>query len=78
MSFEESLYGLKHAPQCLFSKLSTALINYGFKQSLVDYSLFTYIPGELSIRVLVYVDDLIVCRTDLGMLEQFKAYLSEC
>lgn len=36
------LYGLLHAPQCLFSKFTTTLRKCGFSQSYVDYSLFTF------------------------------------
>lgn len=72
----KSLYGLKQAPRCWFAKLSQALLKFGFIQSYEDYSLFTYIRGEDSLRVLIYVDDLIICCNNLGMLVKFKEYLS--
>lgn len=34
--------------------------------------------GEESLRVLIYVDDLVVHGNDLSMLTKFKAYLSKC
>lgn len=55
----KSLYGLKHAPRCWFSKLSKALKDYGLKQSRSDYSLFTYEKGAIRSHILIYVDDLI-------------------
>lgn len=73
-----SLYGLKQAPRCWFAKLTNALKSFGFRQSYSDYSLFTYIKGGKSLRVLVYVDDLVVAGNNLVMLEKFKGYLSKC
>ena len=74
----KSLYGLKQAPRCWFAKLTSALKTFGVKQSYSDYSLFTYIKGGKSLRVLVYVDDLVVAGNDLVMLEKFKGYLRKC
>ena len=73
----KSLYGLKQAPRCWFAKLTTALKKFGFKQSYSDYSLFRYIKDSRSLRVLIYVDDLIIAGDDLNMMTRFKAYLNE-
>lgn len=74
----KSLYGLKQGPRCWFAKLTSALKKFGFKQSYSDYSLFTYIKGDRSLRVLVYVDDLIIAGNDLKTVTKFKDYLSDC
>jgi hypothetical protein len=74
----KSLYGLKQAPRCWFAKLSTALTSYGFQQSYSDYSLFTYLQGEVQLSVLVYVDDLIIAGNRPGDIQTFKDYLSAC
>ncbi|XP_019090977.1 PREDICTED: uncharacterized protein LOC109128637 [Camelina sativa] len=74
----KSLYGLNQAPRCWFSKLSTALKDYGFTQSLKDYSLFTFAADDRHIHVLVYVDDLIVTGSSSMVITDFKEYLSSC
>lgn len=74
----KSLYGLKQASQCWFEKLSNALCAYGFKQTKPDYSLFTYVKGDVHLRILVYVDDLIISGSTSTAIQMFKDYLSTC
>lgn len=56
----KSLYGLKQAPRCWFAKLVEALEKYGFSQTYSDHSLFVYSRNNTTLRILVYVDDLII------------------
>ncbi|PNY08247.1 pentatricopeptide repeat-containing protein mitochondrial-like [Trifolium pratense] len=74
----KSLYGLRHAPRCWFSKLSAALKQYGLHQSYSDYSLFSMQKDNVQLVVLVYVDDLIVSGNDSTAIHQFKLYLNRC
>ena len=75
---KKSLYGLKQAPRCWFKKLSDALFKFGFTQAYDDYSLFSYTKKGLEIRVLMYVDDLLICGNDAYMIQKFKDYLGRC
>ncbi|GJZ78479.1 retrovirus-related pol polyprotein from transposon TNT 1-94 [Tanacetum coccineum] len=59
-----------------FSKLSSALVSFGFKQSKADYSLFTKKEGDSFIVVLVYVDDLMITGNDSSLIQKFKSQLS--
>ena len=55
-----ALYGLKQAPRAWFSKLPTALHQFGFKATRSDVSLFTRVLPTSIIHILVYVDDIII------------------
>ncbi|KAH9718013.1 retrovirus-related pol polyprotein from transposon RE1 [Citrus sinensis] len=74
----KSLYGLRQAPRNWFAKLAGALKSFGFDQSYADYSLFTFARHDISIYVLVYVDDLIIAGNNTTAISAFKAYLSRC
>lgn len=74
----KSLYGLRQTPRCWFAKLGADLKEYGFEQSVKDYSLFTFDKRNIQIYVLIYVDDLIITGSSLEVIEEFKGYLSSC
>lgn len=57
---DKAIYGLKQAPRAWYSRLSSKLIALSFKASKSDASLFIYIKGQVTIFMLIYVDDIIV------------------
>ncbi|GKB08115.1 ribonuclease H-like domain-containing protein [Tanacetum coccineum] len=74
---EKSLYGLKQAPRQWNHKLSEALLEVGFVQSKNDHSMFIKNKGDVSLNLLVYVDDLVITRIDNLEIENFKAFLNK-
>jgi len=72
------IYGLTQAPRCWFEKLTSSLRDYGFQQTHADYSLFTFDRDGIQIRLLIYVDDMILTGNNDASLEEFKVYLSSC
>jgi histone deacetylase 1/2 len=57
---DKALYGLKQAPRAWYARLSTKLCDLGFKASKSDNSLFIYSKNDVTIFMLIYVDDIIV------------------
>lgn len=57
---DKALYGLKQAPRAWYSKLSAKLTTLGFHSSKADTSLFIYHKSDITMFVLIYVDDIIV------------------
>ena len=57
---DKAIYGLKQAPRAWYSRLSTKLIDLSFKASKSDTSLFIYRKDQVTIFMLIYVDDIIV------------------
>lgn len=70
----KSLYGLRQAPHCWFTKLSAALKDFGFQQNYSVYSLFTLKKGSSIIYVLVYI---IIGGNDSDLISKFKGYLNK-
>ena len=56
----KALYGLKQAPRAWFDTFSNFLIDYGFVCSKSDPSLFTYDFNNVSMVLLLYVDDILL------------------
>ena len=75
---QKSLYGLRQAPRQWFAKLFCKLREYRFSHSYTDYSLFTYRKGNVFMKLLVYVDDIILAGNDSHACSKFKAYLDAC
>lgn len=58
--FIKALYGLKQAPKAWFDRLRKILLQWGFKNSRADSSLFFKKENESIVVVLIYVDDILL------------------
>jgi hypothetical protein len=57
---DKALYGLKQAPRAWHARLSSVLTDLGFTASTADSSLFIFQRSNITLYLLVYVDDIIV------------------
>jgi histone deacetylase 1/2 len=75
-----SLYGLKQAPRAWHACLSSVLGSLGFKPSATDTSLFILQRSDITIFLLVYVDDIIVLSSSASaiprLIDQLRSTFS--
>ncbi|XP_021739470.1 uncharacterized protein LOC110705845 [Chenopodium quinoa] len=72
---KKSLYGLKQAPRQWFARLVEELQFQGFSQSKNDYSLFLKKDADDIVLVAVYVDDIIITRSNEQSISDLKTHL---
>lgn len=66
----KALYGLKQAPRAWFDKLKGVLLEWGFRNSTSDASLFYYKQGTAVIYILIYVDDRFFTGNDTKQIDK--------
>jgi histone deacetylase 1/2 len=71
----KSLYGLKQAPRAWHARLSSVLGLLGFAPSAADSSLFILHRPQLTVYLLVYVDDIIVVSSTASAIPRLIAQL---
>jgi histone deacetylase 1/2 len=74
---DKALYGLKQAPRAWYSRLSTQLVKLGFVASKSDMSLFIYHKLDITIYMLIYVDDIIVVSSSEAATDALLRDLSK-
>nr|GEW92313.1 retrovirus-related Pol polyprotein from transposon TNT 1-94 [Tanacetum cinerariifolium] len=72
----KALYGLKQAPRAWYMELKTFLLDFGFKKSLADASLFIYNRLGITAYLLVYVEDIVLTGSHNDFLDYFVGKLS--
>jgi hypothetical protein len=71
-----SLYGLKQAPRAWHARLSSVLGRLGFRPSTADTSLFILQRSDVTIYLLVYVDDIIVVSSTATAIPKLISQLT--
>ena len=73
LKLKKALYGLKQAPRACNYKLDDTLKSRGFIKSVSDQAVYTSSSKEHTLLVGVYVDDLIISRSNTKGIEEFKS-----
>ena len=66
---KKAIYGLKQAPRAWYLELNQFLIESGFTNSHVDTSIFILHSDDITIYLLVYVDDIIITGTNTNIIQ---------
>uniref|UniRef100_A0A1J3K4I8 Retrovirus-related Pol polyprotein from transposon TNT 1-94 n=2 Tax=Noccaea caerulescens TaxID=107243 RepID=A0A1J3K4I8_NOCCA len=74
---KKSIYGLKQASRQWYLKFDEIITNFGFKENIVDPCIYLKFSGSKFIFLVLYVDDILLASSDLGLLHQTKNYLSK-
>ena len=74
---KKALYDLKQALRAWYNRIDDHLLKIGFERSLSEIPLYVKIFGANIIIISLYVDDLLVTRSNSIMVQQFKDQMME-
>jgi histone deacetylase 1/2 len=66
----KAIYGLKQSPRAWYSRLSDRLQQLGFTPSRADTSLFVFHQPDLTMYMLVYVDDIVIVSSSVAATDR--------
>ena len=74
---KKSIYGLKQAFRQWYLKFNDTITSFGFKENTVDRCIYLKVSGSKFISLILYVDDILLASSDLGLLHETKKFLSK-
>ena len=69
---KKSIYGLKQASRQWYLKFHNVISSFGFTKNIMDQCIFHKISGSKIIFLVLYVDDILLASSDLGVLHEVK------
>ncbi|RVW43382.1 Retrovirus-related Pol polyprotein from transposon TNT 1-94 [Vitis vinifera] len=73
---KRSIYGLKQASRQWYRKFDQVITSFGFKENIVDQCIYLKFSGSKFIILVLYVDDILLASSDVGLLHETKRFLS--
>ena len=74
---KKSIYGLKQASRQWYINFNNTITSFGFKENIVDQCIYLKVSRSKFIFLILYVDDILLASSDLGLLGETKEYLSK-
>ena len=69
---KKALYGLKQAPRAWYDRLTSYLLDHGFKRGQADQTLFVKWDEKSLLVAQVYVDDIVFGSTIDNLAQEFS------
>ena len=74
---KKSIYRLKQASQQWYLKFNDTITSFGLRENTVDQCIYLKVSGSKFISLILYVDDILLASSDLGLLHETKKFLSK-
>lgn len=74
---KKSIYGLKQAYRQWYFKFHSVVTSFGFIENKIDQCIYTKVSGRKYIFLILYVDDIFLASSDIGLLYETKRMLSK-
>ncbi|KAK7341990.1 hypothetical protein VNO80_24931 [Phaseolus coccineus] len=74
---KKSIYGLKQASRQWYQKFHQVITSYGFEANVVDDCVYHKFSGSKYIFLVLYVDDVLLASSDVGLLHETKKFLTK-
>ena len=71
------VYGLKQASRQWYQKFDQVITSFGFKENTVDQCIYHKISWSKFILLVLYVNNILLASSDIGMLHETKIFLSK-
>ena len=73
----KSIYGLKQVPRQWYLKFNDTITLFEFKENIVDRCIYSKVGESKFSFLILYVDDILLVSSDLGLLHTTKKFLYE-
>lgn len=74
---KKSIYRFKQASRKWYLQFNDTITSFGFKDNTVDRCIFMKVSGSKFIFLILYIDNIFLASSDLGLQHKTKKFLSK-